>query len=257
VLNALFNEDHDPHWEPKNWDRFIYRGRSYGARFLVSDISSAMHNPGEFAAGRVAPGPIALTEGLYGRDLRTGARKEVWIETDNPAFRTVQIMAKDSASWLVPVGAEGFLPGAPAREQTKVSQASQSLLGIGSRKYTAQTQMYDAAAGFNRGSSDAKANLFQKTRDSDAKMESQYRKLDDLLDAGDMDGAKKEYKALIAEGHTAQNIATRYNGIFRPFTGSAARERTFKASLSTEQLKTYNEAIQERKARRDQFNKIR
>jgi hypothetical protein len=255
VLNQLL--DGNPHWESENALRVVYKGRAYTARFLVNDIANMVQDTPGFAAGRLGPVPRSGFEAVTGRDMRTGARKETVIETTNPAFRSAQILVQDLAQWLAPVGIEGVLPGAKGREQTAPGQVALALAGVGSRKYTAETQTYEEATKFNRRSPDAKAQLFQKTRDADAKTEGQYRKLDDLLDGDDLKGAQKEYEALIAEGHTPANMAARYRGIFRPFTGNAKREKDFKESLSPADRKIYDEAIQRRKERRDKFNQLR
>jgi hypothetical protein len=257
VLNAIFSKDHNPHWEPAMWDKVIVGNRAYSGRFLVSDISNALHDPIAFGAGRIGPWPKTAIDAFVQRDWRTGARMDVPFKTDNRALRAVQIMAKDAGSWMIPVGVEGFLPGAPVKEQSKGSQIAQALVGVGSRKYTPETQMYDAAAKFNKSSPDAKTQAFQKARDDRGQAESDYRKLTDLLDAGRMVDAKKEYQDLLAGGKTAANVASHYQGIFRPFTGNLDRERKFKASLSPDDLKAYNEAIDLRRDRRDKFNQIK
>jgi len=257
TLNALFSKDHNPHWEPAMWDKVVIGNRAYSGRFLVSDISNAIQDPVTFGAGRIGPWPKTAIDAFVQRDWRTGARMDVPFKTDNRALRAVQIMAKDVGSWMIPVGAEGFLPGAPVKEQSKGSQIAQALAGVGSRKYTAETQMYDAATKFNKSAPDAKTQAYQKARDDASWGESPYRKLTDLIDAGRIEDAKKEYQELLSQGKTAANVTAHYQGIYRPFTGNATREKAFKASLSPADLKVYNEAIQLRAARRDTFKQIR
>lgn len=244
----------NPHWEPSLWDSVVYDGRKYKDRLLVSDISSALQDPVSFAEGRVGPLPKSLLDSVIQRDWRTGQRLSVPFDTDNRALRAVEIMGEDSAKWLVPAGAEGFLLGAPVREDTKASQVAQALLGIGSRKYTAETQMYQAAANFNRNSPDAATQNYQKTRDNEAKVEGQYRKLDDLLDANDLDRARKEFEALRAEGHTEQGFERHF--ALRPFTGNTQREAQFRQSLSDADAKVYQQAIQERQQRALRFGQM-
>ncbi len=253
VINAIFRKDHDPMWDPRLWDKVVLGDRAYSARFLVSDYGHLIQDPVDFAAGRVGPYPKMAIDALVQRDWRTGSRLSVPIETDNRAVRAAEIMAKDFGSWLLPMGAEGFAPGAPAREQTKVSQAAQALAGIGSRKYSAETQLYDAAAKFNRNSGPA-GQSYQKARDAEARVEGQYRKLDDLLDAGDVAGARKEYNALRAEGHTDEGFLRHFAD--RPFTGNAARELQFKQSLSPAEQQQYQAALQTRQTRRENFGKM-
>jgi hypothetical protein len=267
ILNQLL--DGQPHWEAANALRVVSKGKAYGARFLVSDIAAMVQDFPGFAAGRLGPYPRTAFESLTGRDMRTGARKDVLINTDNPAFRAAQIALQDFASWLIPVGVEGVLPGAVGREQTGPGQVALALSGVGSRKYTAETQMWDAATQFNRNSQDAKTQLYQKTRDDEAKTQGAYRKLDDLLDAGDLKAAAKEFQALVDEGHSPKSIEQRFrvfskpttrNGerptVLRPFSGSSSREGAFVQSLTPALRQTYDRAIQERVARAEQFSRM-
>jgi len=211
ALCMLFDNG-NPHFEPANALRVVHNGRSYGARFLVNDVEGFAHDMFgsdqgmNFVSGRIGPAPRILAESIWQRDLRSGARKDVVVPTSSAGLRAAEIALQDTAEWLVPMGFEGFLPEARGQGQSKLGQLALSQVGIGSRKYTAETQMYDAAANFNRASNNPAAQTYQKTRDAEARVEGQYRKLDNLLDAGDVDGARKEYEALKAEGHTEQGF---------------------------------------------------
>ena len=260
VLNQLL--DDDPHWEPENALRVIHKGRAYSARFIVNDMMHAATDPAGFASGRLGPWPRTAYETVTGRDMRTGSRKDVPIDTENPIFRSAQIAVKDMAEWMIPVGTEGLLPGATGREQTGLGQLAVGALGVGSQRYTPETEMYDLAAKFNRNSPDPKAQLHQKERDDGAKQASAFRKLDVLLEAEDWPAARKEYQALIGEGHTAAGIEQRYRAttqagtVARPFSGSAAREKDFKASLTPEQRAEYDRAIQLRRTREKAYRRM-
>ena len=269
TLARILNEwlDGDPHWEAKNALNVVYHGRAYGTKFITNDLWSMMQDlfnvgnnrPGgnafPFASGRLGPGVKTPIEAFTGNDIRTGRRIDTYFSKGVP--RAAEIAARDTAQWLAPAFVEGALPGHKGMDTSFGGALGMGMLGITSHRYSAADQIYDLADKFNRSSHKPKTQLYQKQKDEQPLPESPYKKLDDLLNGGDIDAAKKEYKALIAEGHTPQNIASRYNGIFRPFTGNAARERDFKASLSPAQRKTYDEAIQGRKELRDQFNKIR
>lgn len=254
ALNLLF--DDDPHWEAANALSVVYKGRAYSARFLVNDIYHLVTDPWSFAQGRLGPLPRSGIEALTQRDMRTGARINVPFETDSKTLRSAEILVKDMAEWLVPVGTEGFMPGAKGKEQTAPGQVALALAGVGSHKYTAQTQMFDLATKFNRQDKDPKAQLYQRTRDAEAKGDSAYRKLDALLDAEDLKGAKDEFEALQKEGHNAHSISLRYSHVQRPFTGNTAREVQFRASLNPQEKAVYDKAIQERVARKQEFKKL-
>jgi len=259
IFNLLL--DDDPHWEPENALQVIHGGKSWSARFIVNDMLHAVTDPAGFASGRLGPWPRTGFEMITGRDMRTGARKDVPIDTENPAFRAAQIAAVDLAQWLIPVGADGLLPGATGREQTGPGQFALGLVGVGSRRYTAETEMFQLAAKFNRGSEDPRANRQQKMRDDAPKQQSAYRKLDVLLEADDLAGARKEYAALQKEGHTKDAIAARMKAITdghlaHPFTGSQEREKQFKASLTPEQRMEYERAVALRKERAAKFSRM-
>lgn len=254
VLNEVF--DGDPHWEPENALSVVHNGRAYSARFLVNDIYHLITNPVSFAQGRLAAFPRSFIEAVTQRDMRTGARISVPFETNSKVWRSAQILAKGLASWLVPVGFEGALPGAKGKEETGPGQMALALAGVGSHKYTAQTQMYQLAADYNRSSKDAAAQRYQSEREAEARGESAYRKLDALIDAGDLDKAAGELKALLDEGYKVESIARHYSAVARPFTGSNAREQLFYSTLTPGQKEIYARARQERLQRYQAFEQV-
>ncbi|HVX56932.1 MAG TPA: hypothetical protein VHA37_04320 [Candidatus Saccharimonadales bacterium] len=247
ALNLLL--DKDPHTEPENALSVVAGGRAYSARFLVNDLWHLAQDSKSFASGRLGPVPRTLWDTVAQRDMRTGARLDVPFKTENNVWRAAQIAAKDVLMWLPPVGTEGLLPGAAGREQTGPGQLALGLVGVGSRKYTAQNQVQQWAADFRRNSPDAKTARLQEQRDNEAGQASDYRKLDALLDAGKPDQAAEEYEQLVKAGHDASSILRRYAGIARPFTGSKATEAQFRASLTPAQSVIYDRALTEREAR--------
>ncbi|MEI6194984.1 MAG: hypothetical protein WCS42_11720, partial [Verrucomicrobiota bacterium] len=251
ILNQLL--DDDAHWTDNPFS-VVYHKRAYSIRSIVGDFWHLITNPQSFLAGRLAPLLKTSIEATTGRDMRTGARKEPPIATQNPVSRLAQNAVVDLADWLVPITLEGFTPGAAGREQTAGGMILSSI-GVGSRKFTASGQIHNLAADFNRNSPDAKAQNFQTQRDSATFAQTPYRKLDALLDAGDLANAKLEYAALIQDGHTAKMMAARYDHS-APYTGNLDREAKFKASLTDEQKKIYTEAKQEQAARQKAFKAI-
>jgi hypothetical protein len=252
ILNSLL--DDDPHWEAENAFSVIYNKRAYSIRTIVGDFWHLLMDPKSFASGRLSPLARLGFETLSQRDLRTGARKEPPIQTEWVPGRVSQNLVVDLAKWMLPVGSEGVLPGAAGREQSPVGSLLGSV-GIGSHKYTAQTQIWQWAADFNRESEDPGTRTYQRHRDAAVKGEGAYRKLDALLDAGRFDDAQQEYEELQADGHKPENIKARYHRSM-PFTGSAERERAFKASLDPKQLAIYERALQERKERDEKFKQM-
>lgn len=253
ALNYLFDDDF--HWEPENALSVVYKGRAYSARFIVNDIWHLVSDQMSFWQGRLGALGRSGIEATTQRDMRTGGRIGVPFETENKTWRAAQILVKDMAMWLVPMGAEGVLPGAAGREQTGPAQVGLAFVGIGSHKYTPETKMWDAAQTFNRQNPDPHAQLYQRKRDAEARTESAYRKLDNLLDAGELARARKEYEALLAEGYTELSIAKHFNPS-RPFTGSQAREEAFRIGLPTAQKGMYDRAIADRRERLKKFQQL-
>ena len=255
VLNAVFSDNHDPHFEPKNWDSVVIGKRAYHARFIVSDAAALARDMlglgyGQgvpFISGRLGYLPKTAIEAVTGKDLFTGQSKQLPIQASG-AFKALETVAVDTAQWMTPMGVDGFLPGANARGQTGLGQVAASLVGVSSRKNDTAGDIYGLAARFNRNSSDPAAQRFQAERDNSQGAQSDYRTLDNLLDAGKLAEAKKAYDDLIASRHSQQAILSRYN---RPeyFTGNRKRETEFQASLTPQQKALYQQAIQERQAR--------
>jgi hypothetical protein len=252
ILNSLL--DGDPHWEEENAFSVVYRGRAWGIRTIVGDFWHLLNDPKSFASGRLSPLLRLGYETLAQRDLRTGARKEPPIQTEWMPGRVAQNLVVDLTQWIMPVGFEGLLPGAAGREQGPINTILGSV-GIGSHKFTAQTQVWKWASDFNRNSDDPAARNFQRQRDGAARGEGAYRKLDALLDAGKLEDAAEEYEEIQADGHKPESIRTRYHRTMY-FTGSAAREQLFKAAMNEEQRTMYQRALQERKDREEKFEQM-
>ena len=107
---------------------------------------------------------------------------------------------------------------------------------------------------FNRSSPDPQAQLYQKDRDAEAHGEGAYRGMDNLLRAGDMNAAQKEYQNLVESGHKPSSIAARYNGN-HPFTGNHQRDQQMLAAHPPLQA-TYQQAMDERKSLATKFNQL-
>ncbi len=254
ILNQLL--DDDAHWEPANMFSVVHNGRAYGLRAIVPDLAHLISDPASFASGRLGPFVKSGYEAISGRDMRTGGRIKVPIDTQWKPGVMAQIFLEHMAAWLVPAGADSFLPGAAGREQTGASSLLMSTVGITSHKFTAQNQVGGWAADFNRHSPDAHAVTMQRQRDAEPYAEGTYRKLDALLDAGKLKDAISEYEALQKDGHKEEAIAQHYDNVGRPFTGSNDREQDFVDSLDAHKKGIYEKAIKEREARSEKFNKM-
>jgi hypothetical protein len=244
VLNQIL--DDDAHWTD-NPTSVVYKGRAYSIRTIIGDALHLINDPKSFAAGRLSPFSRIGIEAITGRDLRTGARKEPMIQTEWVPGRVAQNVVADVANWLVPIPLDGMLPGSTGREQTAAGMVLSSV-GIGSKKFTASMQVHDLANDYNRNSDDPATREWQLRKDGGAYATSPYRKLNALLDAGDIEDAKREIEELKAEGKTAEQISSRYDRHYY-FTGSAARETAFFATLDDHQKKLYKQAKAEQEQR--------
>lgn len=265
VINTMFSDNHDPHFEASHWDSVVIGNRSYHARFLVSDaanlardllgLGSFKQKGIPFISGRIGVVPKTLAEATMGRDIFTGANKDGIFEAHNPVLKAFSIVAKDVAEWMTPMAVDGFIGGA-AKGQTGPGQMIAATVGISSKKESATSKIYDLAGQFNRNSKDAAARSFQQERDNSSGPPSDYRILDNLLDAGKLDAAQKAYDALRAGGHAAKSIAAHFDRNLY-YSGNAQRERSFVASLTPEQRSIYQQAAAERAARRQVFDRLR
>lgn len=241
VLNALVDQDNDPHWGFKDAFSVVYKGRRYSLRTVTNDIWHMITDPRSFWYNRLSPITRTAIELTTHKDWR-GVNRNV-IE-----------QVQDVASWIVPASMEGLVPGSSKRETGVVESLGRSV-GVMSRKDTAITQMREMARDFNRDSEDPDARAFQKSRDQETLPDSAYRDLDMLLEAGDLKGARKEYDRLVREGHKPSVIAARFRN-FRPFTGTVERDKAFYNSLSTKERKLYDRARAEHQQQYERFKKI-
>ena len=89
-------------------------------------------------------------------------------------------------------------------------------------------------------------------RDQETLPDSDYQKLDMLLENNDLKAAKVEFDRLIKTGHLAGRIAGRFKSL-RPFTGTRGRDVEFYNSLSDEQKKMYDRAKNEQQEQAKRF----
>jgi len=265
ILNATFSDDHDPHFEGKNWDSVVIGKRAYHARFIVSDAANlardllglgAFDQHGiPFISGRMGFAPKTAIEAVTGKDTFTGQDKDGLFRTDNPALKAFSIVAKDVAEWMTPMAVDGFIGGAK-KGQTGLGQVAAATFGVQGTKQNATGDVWNLARKFNLNSSDPKAVNYQKNRDISGGRPSAYRGLDNLLDAGATKQAQAAYDELKAHGHSAEQIAARYARTV-PFTGNQDRETQFFNSLTPQQKATYQQARAEQRQRLAAFNALR
>jgi hypothetical protein len=76
---------------------------------------------------------------MSGNDMRTG--RPIHTHFQHGAARAAEIAARDITEWLVPIGAEGLLPGAKNRDQSVLGQMGLMFLGMGSHQYNNKQQI--------------------------------------------------------------------------------------------------------------------
>jgi hypothetical protein len=265
VLNATFSDNHDPHFEPKNWDSVVIGKRAYHARFIVSDaanlardllgLGSFDQHGIPFISGRMGYALKTGIEAVTGKDTFTGQDKDGLFSSDNPLLKAFSTVAKDTAEWMTPMALDGFIGGAK-KGQTGLGQVAAATFGVQGTKQNATGDVWNLARKFNLNSSDPKAVNYQKNRDSSGGRPSAYRGLDNLLDAGATKQAQAAYDELKANGRTADQIAARYDRTV-PFTGNQTRETQFFNSLTPQQKATYQQARAEQRQRLAAFNALR
>ena len=250
LLNALLDDDHDPHWAPKDAFAVYHGGRRYSLRTIVQDAFHLAFEPRSFWYNRMSAFTRTATEVATQRDWR-GVK------------RTPIEQVEDMLSWLVPAGVEGMVPGTrKANEQSFVSAALGSA-GIGSRKATAGQEIRELATSYVQEHGDAAAKRELEYQDKVSHPESAYRDLDNALDGGNVKEAKAEYDLLLTKGFTPKAVFEHYDvfsekgTLKRPWTGRIATERAFFNSLTEPQRKAYLRAVEERKQRAAMLNRVR
>lgn len=229
ILNKTLDDDY--HW---NKPFSVFRdGREYRLRTVLGDAQHLLTDPRSFWYNRISPISRMITEGLTSRDDR-GIKR-------NAAEQFV-----DFLSWFKPIPLQ-------TRSDQTIGQAVLASAGIPSKAFGKQQEIYQLSDQWMKSSQDPKVQeRYQRLR-QETLPDSPYRPLRDALKRDDLAAARKEYEKLKQSRNPTEIAqAMRLN---RPFTGSLASEARFKASLSPEQMKIYNAAIQERQNQYQKFLK--
>ena len=134
VINALVDPDNDPHWGWKDAFSVVYKGRRYTLRTVVQDAWHLLTDPRSFWYNRISP---------ISRTLIETTTKKDWRGMNRDALEQIE----DAASWIVPISAEGFVPGATSRG-TGIPAAVMQSVGVMSRKDTPAMEVRDLARTF-------------------------------------------------------------------------------------------------------------
>ncbi len=240
ILNEAL--DGNPHWDMPF--EVVHDNRRYGLRTIAGDMEHAWEDPRGFIYYRISPIVRGATELMTKRDWQ-GIKRDPLEQL------------RDLASWLVPMSLQGTSPALPGyRADQGLVPSFLASTGVGSARYTKSMRVAAKARDWLKRT--GRETVEQRTG---VTIPSEYAPLTHALDAGDTESAKKAYRDLltgtVGQPRTPGDIA-RYYGEYaaRPFTGSRAKDRAFYESLSTEDKKLYEEAIQEREQTMQEFAKL-
>lgn len=231
ILNQWL--DNDPHYDKPF--SVIYKGREYRLRTMLGDVQHLITDPRSFWYNRLSPFTRGGMEYITGRD-------------DRGIKRSSLEQLKDVASWFMPIVAQ------KRSDETKTQAALQSI-GVSSKKYDAPTQLFQLVDKWKKDNPDPKIQQQYETHRQETLPDSAYRPLRDALQKGDTKQAKVEYQKLIKTKSVSQiNTAMLPR---KPFTGSWSTEQKFLRTLSPEQRKLYNAAMQQRQQLYNDYQKLR
>lgn len=225
IGNKMLDDQY--HFEPKNAFSLIYNNKAYGLRTVQGDLIHAALDTSRFVMNRLNP--------VYGRtlmELGTGrdylGRKRTGLE-----------QLKDLATGITPISFRGLLN---PKEQNLV-ESFMNAFGITERRYIAADDIYSLAQKFKQSHNISEPGEFIYDRDKDP-----YRGVKLALVYQTPEAAAQEMRAALDAGTIDENKLANFVASYgsKPFTGSRSNDKKFVASLSEDQLKTYQEAVKER-----------
>lgn len=227
VINKLM--DDDPHWELKRAFSVVHGGREYGIRTIATDAQRAITDAAQYVYHRTSPIASSAIE-LMTKTSALGKR-----ETGKEALKNVSERALPIP--LTPRSDVGFMEGALS-----------STLGFYEKRQSDISDIHKIAAKWSEKNDPKWSESISQYP------ESPYQKLRQALEDNDDALAEKEYRELVKK-RTPNEIEKAISSQ-RPFTRSKVLEEKFKASLSGEDKKTYDRAIEQRKTIIKRFHQM-
>ncbi len=259
TMSRLMNKwlDDDYHFEPENALAVVVGNRRYTLRSLPGDLAHLFQSPRSYVYHRLSPIVSTALEGMLKRDFQ--GRPVEWAD-----------VVKDAVLQPVPIPAVSTLErlydgitGKPATRYTLKDQLA-SALGLSPGLYIYDTEVKKLATKWKEGTGNPKLMAEVERNQASIYPPSDYLNMRDALANGNIDEARKEYARLIKlKGNGVPSVGSKKvsDAMHRwetgAFTGSKRTEAEFIKSLSPEQRRLYDEAVNERKRVYSEFNEMR
>lgn len=232
ILNKALDDDY--HWSPKHAFSVFQNGKEYRLRTILGDVQHLITDPRSFWYNRLSPITRTASEYVTGRD-------------DRGIKRSTMEQFTDFLSWFKPIPLQ-IRPGESA------GQALLASAGVPARTYGKQQQLYEVLDNWRSKQTDPAIKEAYDRQRQETHVTSIYGPLRMALNSDNMNQAKTEYQKLLTS-RTPARIRTALTPS-RPFTGSKATEMKFKASLSPQEQKLYDEARAERVRLLNRFDQM-
>lgn len=239
ILNKLTTGD----WNTDEPFGVRVGNRTYRMRSVPEDIWRLFKDTRQFVYGRLNP--------IFGRgtaELLTGRNYRGEKITASETF-------KEALTSWIPIQMRG-LPGFKSLTETQrnatINAWEQFLgsIGIQVSRYSPVSKVYQLANDWRKAQGEKE--------DRGTYPVSKYQPMRYALEDGDLKAAEIEYNKLVATGLTPPKIMLGFReALNHPFTGSTAKDRAFKNSLTPENKALYDEALQQRRRIWNQFQTMR
>lgn len=234
AFNKIVNDDY--HFEPENAFSAVYGSHSYTLRTVQGDILHMLTDPGKFTANRLNP--------LYGRTaLEFMTKRDSFGRT-----RTGQEQLQDLASQMVPISFRNS-------SEQKMWESFLNSFAVSNKRWSVTNNIQKLAEKFK---ADNKVSVIPGEFIYDPEKDP-YRGIKNALAGDHLGDAIIEYKkALKAGDKTPEQIAEHFKKYsVSQFTGSRKNEAKFRASLTSDQRREYDQAVTAKRKIGTDFLKVK
>jgi hypothetical protein len=229
----------DGDWDWKRPFEFRKGNRTYTMRSVPEDLQRLVTDTRSFIHSRLSP-----ITGKAAYQLATGTD---WRGQKVTATQT----AKELALQPVPISLRGLL-GVGNSPLSGWEQLAGSV-GVKISRYSPTAEVMQLASDYKKKSADPKVAAQYEQDQKTVHPSSQLKPLRDAIQKASQHEFNSAYDKLIADGKTKASISEAMRQT-KPYTGSYKLESKFKASLSPDQRKIYDEALKEHAMLYDKFN---
>jgi len=227
-------------WDAKRPFEFHLGNRRYTMRSVPEDVSSVLNDSRRFAYSRISP---LIMKGLVQYGTRTD-----WRGQPITAGETT----KELLQQPIPIGLRGFL--GLGRQSLSGMEQLASAVGLRISRYSAANDVFDMAKKWMESSPDPKIKTRLALQQHSVFPVSDYLPLRNALNDDNTAEAKKAYTELL-KTKTPSQVRTALAHP-HPFTGKASDELKFIKSLTPDQKRIYDQAVNERKEIYRRFLKL-